>query len=336
MANKKISQLVGMGAGETVSGFYLLPVGAGPNGGPYVTKKITTKELADFIFTGDNSTYVGFPATTLSGVNKEIYFNNDDANWNTASNVVTQNPYLQVRASDGLLVTGSGIGAAVGGDNMGNCVATTTLNMQNNSITNVASLFFNTTASTVLDEDGQNLVMQAARDMTVSGIRHVHISGQALSLASTPISGDVNISRGLNFQGGDVSITNNSTGTLTVDNIVLNKTSKHEVYSVGASDTEIDWSESNIQKSSDGSTINYYFTNAAQGQTLTMYIDNSSTSQSIIPTFASGAADQNPNSVLWGGTGGPPHIDTHRTNVYTFICIETGIFASAVTGYEYT
>ena len=81
MANKKISQLVGMGTNEAVSGFYLLPVGAGSSTGPYTTKKITTKELADFIFTGDNSAYVGFPAGTLSGVNKDIYFNNNDDNW---------------------------------------------------------------------------------------------------------------------------------------------------------------------------------------------------------------------------------------------------------------
>ena len=69
--------------------------------------------------------------------------------------------------------------------------------------------------------------MQAAQDLTVSGIRHVSISGQALDLASTPISGDMNISRGLNLQGGDVSITNDSTGTLTVDNVVIDKTSRH-------------------------------------------------------------------------------------------------------------
>ena len=80
MANKKISQLVGMGTNEAVSGFYLLPVGAGSSTGPYTTKRITTKELADFIFTGDNSAYVGFPAGTLSGVNKDIYFNNNDDN----------------------------------------------------------------------------------------------------------------------------------------------------------------------------------------------------------------------------------------------------------------
>ena len=45
MANKKISQLVGMGANEAVSGSFLLPVGAGATTGPYTTKKITTKEL---------------------------------------------------------------------------------------------------------------------------------------------------------------------------------------------------------------------------------------------------------------------------------------------------
>lgn len=329
MANKKITQLAttsNVGAGD------FFPVAVAGGGTP-VTKKAESPTLATYIL---NPVPSSIPSIGFTGT-QNVYF--DKSNWidtTAAAGDGGTHAYIMVNKTDGQLTTGSGIANPVGGDNMGNCVATQNVNMQNNSIINIASLYFNATASTVLDEDGQNLVMQAARDMTVSGIRHVHISGQALSLASTPISGNVNISRGLNFQGGDVSITNNSTGTLTVDNIVLNKTSKHDVYSVGASANEIDWSDSNIQKSSDSSTVNYYFTNAKEGQTVTMYIDNSHASQSIIPTFASGTANQSPNSVLWGGTGGPPPIDAHRTNVYTFVCIGSGIFASAITGYEYT
>ena len=67
-----------------------------------------------------------------------------------------------------------------------------------------------------------------------------------------------------------------------------------------------------------------------------MYVENAHATNSYTPTFASGTANQNPNSVIWGGTGGPPHIAAHRTNMYTFVCIGTGIFASAITGYEYT
>jgi len=212
---------------------------------------------------------------------------------------------------------------------MGDCKATQNVNMQNNSIINIASLFFNQTASTVLDEDGTNLVVQAAQDLTVSGIRHVSISGQALDLASTPISGDMNISRGLNLQGGDVSITNNSTGTLTVDNIVIDKTSRHLPYNT---DVSVDWEDSNIQYDTvDPANLNYTFSNVRDGQTVTMYIENTNVTTTYTPAFASGT----PNTVLWGGTGGPPHVAPNRTNVYTFAAIHTGIFASAITGYEY-
>ena len=314
MANKKISQLVGMGTSEAVSGFYLLPVGAGSSTGPYTTKKITTKELADFIFTGDNADYVGFPAGTLSGVNKNIYFNNNDDNWSTASNVVTQNPYLQVRASDGLLVTGSGIGAAVGGDNMGNCTATTTLQMQNNNIGNVGS--------EITFQDGGNIGSSAGGISINSPDANTKIS---LTAPEVEINGSTEID--LN---GPVTVQGNLTNTggdLTVEDVVVENTSRHLVNDIGAGNN-INWSLSNIQKVSIGSTKNYNFTNALHGQTLTMYIENTAPT-SILPTFASGSY------VKWGGTGGPPHIDGARTNVYTFVCYDQVIFASAITGYVF-
>ena len=314
MANKKISQLVGMGANEAVSGFYLLPVGAGSSTGPYTTKKITTKELADFIFTGDNSAYVGFPAGTLSGVNKDIYFNNNDDNWSTASNVVTQNPYLQVRASDGLLVTGSGIGAAVGGDNMGNCTATTTLQMQDNNIGNIgAEMTF---------KDGGNI------GSTTSAIAITH--GTKLSLTAPEVelngSSEIDLNGPVTVQG---NLTNTG-GDLTVEDIIIQKTSRHDIHNQTGS--TINWSNSNIQKVITNSSSAYTFSNVLPGQTLTISIENNHNTASIIPTFKSGTTA----NVIFGGTGGPPHIDAHRANVYTFICIGTGIFASAVTGYEYT
>lgn len=316
MANKKISQLVGMGASEAVSGFYLLPVGAGSSTGPYTTKKITTKELADFIFTGDNTAYVGFPADTLSGVNKDIYFNNNDANWSTASNVVTQNPYLQVRASDGLLVTGSGIGAAVGGDNMGNCTATTALNMQDNNINNIGA--------EMLFKDGGNIGSSTAQlkmihpaKLILEGTNEVEINSSTLI--------DIN---GTTSVGGNVTV--EPTFDLTVEDIIIQKTSRHNIHQqVG---TTLDWSNSNIQKITTNASNAYVFTNPLPGQTLTISIENYHASNSIIPTFKSGTTE----NVIFGGTGGPPHIDADRANVYTFICIGTGIFASAITGYQYT
>ena len=309
MANKKISQLVGMGANEAVSGFYLLPVGAGPSTGPYTTKKITTKELADFIFTGDNTTYVGFPADTLSGVNKDIYFNNNDANWSTASNVVTQNPYLQVRASDGLLVTGSGIGAAVGGDNMGNCTATTTVNMQNNNIESIgARMNF---------QDGGNINSTVAQ-LEIENPTKLNLNSNAEVEINSSALIDIN---GTTSLGGNVTV--EPTFDLTVEDIIIQKTSRHNVHTAT---TALNWSNSNVQKVTTSSSDTYEFSNALHGQTLTMYVKNGHTS-AITPSFTSGTY------VKWGGTGGPPHIDTARTNVYTFICYNEAIFASAITGY---
>tara|TARA_R110000765_G_scaffold181927_2_gene287916 strand:- start:379 stop:1335 length:957 start_codon:yes stop_codon:yes gene_type:complete len=318
MANKKISQLTevgNVGAGD------LFAVSV-PAGGPYITKSCEPKAIATYAL---NPVPSDIPTIGFTGT-QNVFF--DKSNWIDTSDAGTH-AFVMVNKDNGQLTTGSGIGVVANGDNMGDCKATQNVNMQNNSIINIASLFFNQTASTVLDEDGTNLVVQAAQDLTVSGIRHVSISGQALDLASTPISGDMNISRGLNLQGGDVSITNNSTGTLTVDNIVIDKTSRHLPYNT---DVSVDWEDSNIQYDTvDPANLNYTFSNVRDGQTVTMYIENTNVTTTYTPAFASGT----PNTVLWGGTGGPPHVAPNRTNVYTFAAIHTGIFASAITGYEY-
>ena len=143
MANKKISQLIGLGANEDVSGFFLIPVGAGTSTGPYVTKQITTTELAEFAFTGDG---LGFPATRISGLNKDVYFDNND-NWQDASNTdVASFPFLQVRKSDGLLVTGSGV-AFDSTSTPWNYNAASDINMQGNDINNLDDVnFFGSTS----------------------------------------------------------------------------------------------------------------------------------------------------------------------------------------------
>jgi hypothetical protein len=319
MANKKISQLTevgNVGAGD------LFAVSV-PAGGPYITKSCEPKAIATYAL---NPVPSDIPTIGFTGT-QNVFF--DKSNWIDTSDAGTH-AFVMVNKDNGQLTTGSGIGVVANGDNMGDCKATQNVNMQNNSINNIASLFFNQSASTVVDEDGTNLVVQAAQDLTVSGIRHVSISGQALDLASTPISGDMNISRGLNLQGGDVSITNNATGTLTVDNLVIDKTSKHNVYNQTGGD--INWSKSNIQKSSLDQATNktYTFTNASHGQTLTTYVQNAHETSDIIANFNSGSY------VKWGGpTGGPPVVAAEKTNVYTFVCYDGVIFASAITGYAY-
>jgi len=223
--------------------------------------------------------------------------------------------------------------------------------MQNNSIINIASLFFNQTASTVLDEDGTNLVVQAAQDLTISGIRHVHVSGQALDLASTPISGNVTIT------GGDLEI--DPENKLTTNQIQVDGTASDYgsiEMSLGAIKpysealggvTNVNWARSNISHidRADDTTIKFY--NVKDGQTYTMYMKNTDTnnptSGTFLYTMGTSVSDAT-TGVHWGEQyDGPqqgyvkaaPTIGKGRTNIYTFVCIETGVFASAVTGYAY-
>lgn len=317
MANKKISQLTevgNVGAGD------LFAVSV-PAGGPYITKSCEPKAIATYAL---NPVPSDIPTIGFTGT-QNVFF--DKSNWVDTSDAGTH-AFVMVNKDNGQLTTGSGIGVVANGDNMGDCKATQNVNMQNNSIINIASLFFNQTASTVLDEDGTNLVVQAAQDLTVSGIRHVSISGQALDLASTPISGDVTFSQGgLTIPDGQGLTGGNIVG----DDVVINKTSRHLPHNNGAS-LIVNWANSNIQfdaRAQGAPAPNYTFSNALAGQTLTMYVDNNHNA-TVIPSFTSGS------TVKWGGpSGGPPHLVTLRTNVYTFVCYDGVIFASAITGYAY-
>jgi hypothetical protein len=274
-------------------------------------------------------------------------------NWENASTDVAVNPYLQVRLDDGQLITGSGVAVpAALGDDMGNCTATTDLDLANYDVINTDDIYFGggDTVSTRIEYEApgvKDLKVQAERDLTLSGIRHVKISGQALDLVNTPISGDVT------FTGGNVTVDpskvlyvneiNSYIGASADDKAVLSISGAARFFSNEADapdDTfdrvDIDWKDSNIQYDTiNGNetdhTLNYVFSNVRDGQTVTMYIENTHPTTTYIPTFVSGS----PNTVLWGGTGGPPHVAPHRANVYTFAAIHTGIFASAITGYEY-
>tara|TARA_R110002051_G_scaffold250630_1_gene309993 strand:- start:948 stop:1910 length:963 start_codon:yes stop_codon:yes gene_type:complete len=318
MANKKISQLTNVG---TVQDGDLFPLAEPAGGGSFTTKNCTPTSLAVFVLDP-------IAATQVSGLNKSIYFNNNDANWSTASNVVTQNPYLQVRQSDGLLVTGSGIGNAVGGDNMGNGVATTDVTMQNKNITGVHSINFYGGVNSLIEYNNTighmfDVKVQAAQDLALSGYRHVSISGQALDLAATPISGNVT------FNNGDLTVA--TPGSLTVDEITLRKRSSNQVVN-NSSNTAIDWSASNIQYvQATSTTTDLVFSNDIEGQTLTMYVKNNNASDKTV-RFNNTLG----TTVAWGGEYNlaPPSLVGSKANLYTFVRINSKIFASAVTGYD--
>ena len=69
-----------------------------------------------------------------------------------------------------------------------------------------------------------------------------------------------------------------------------------------------------------------------------MYVKNTSASR-IDCTFISGTASDNkvrmPMDTLGTSTHTFPKVNAKQANVYTFVRIHTGIFASYVTGYDY-
>jgi len=346
MANKKISQLTSMGTVGIGSADYFVTTES-VGGGNYATVKTTPDQVANYVLNP-------VTADQISGYNKNYFFNNVDSqgfsSWTKAGSNTLNFPYLQVDLNNGgKLVTGSGISVPAVGDDMGDCVATTHLDMSQHDIIYAQSIYFDgddSTSNTFIKKWGGGttyLTVEAENDLILSGQRHVSISGQALSLedgdTQTPISGNVIITGGnLEIDPGNKLIVNEikvARGTAANDSgsLVIEGASRHEPHNVGGLGV-VYWNESNIQYDTvSTASPEFDFFQAGNGQTLTMYIENTSNSIVSTPTFISGLTS--PNPILWGGTGGPPHLEPNRTNVYTFVCVNTGIFASAITGYAY-
>jgi len=338
MANKKISQLAGTIPKEIVSGSYLFASAAGNVGVGYETKKITAQQIAEYVFTGAEGD-LGFPATQLSGT-KNVYLNN--SNWvNSTSAQPPTFGYLMLRTTDGLLTTGSGIATPVDGDNLGDHTATEPLNMANNDIINADDIRFYQSAHSIIAKgvgNDDNLVVKAGNELTLEGTTYVRISGQAIDVASTPFSGNVTITGGdLEIDPGNKLIVNEISGaqgsltdypSITVKGAIV--TPPNEIVSFGSSPTLVKWSVSNVAWEGVNNDWTFNFSDVADGQSLTMYVENTDSS-SHSATFVSGSA------VVWGAeySNTAPAIAANKTNLYTFVRINTGIFASAVTGYVY-
>jgi len=318
MANKKISQLTDVGDVQVDD---LFPLAENVGGGSFVTKSCTSQKLAEYVLNPVS-------ATQVSGLNKSVFINNS---FEDSSSAVSQNThaYLMVRKSaisagknDGLLTTGSGVYTASAGDNLGNHTATEDLDMAQYDIDKVEQINFGSSVSTtMIDFDRPSpadkiLKVQAGSDLVLSGLDYVRISGQALDVSETPISGNVT------FNNGNLD----SDGMLTIDEITLRKRSITTPYNNGSS-TAVDWSNSSIQyMNANNATHNFTFSEMGEGQTLTMRVKNTLGSD-ITVTF--------PAEVVWGGEYGnvSPGLVDGKTNLYTFAKISTTIFASAVTGY---
>jgi hypothetical protein len=370
MANKKISQLNSVDPSVGIGPESVFPMVSGTSSSNYQTSKVTSVDIAKFVL---NPIPVGQPGMESIGFtgNSNIYFKK--TNWDNASTNVAVNPYLQVNLSDGRLITGSGVAVpAALGDQMGNCTATEDLKMQGYDIIRANEIYFGGTSAddyAVIDYSyyagSPQLTVLKIRsdDLTLSGTRHVSISGQALDLASTPISGNVTITGGdLEIDPGNKLIVN-EINTYTMadgdDPAILSISGSARFFTwetdapVGVSGN-VDWKDSNVQFDSTNSVINYYFKNVRDGQTMTMYVQNTHSSTSFTPTFtnesdwANGGLGGNdyyapPVPVLWSFPTGdtvaamkePPLLAAGTTNVYTFVNIKTGIFAAAITGYVY-
>tara|TARA_B100001939_G_scaffold340563_2_gene348841 strand:+ start:1065 stop:2024 length:960 start_codon:yes stop_codon:yes gene_type:complete len=319
MANKKISQLVGIGTSSTVSGTFLLPVGAGSSTGPYTTNKITTSELASYIFTGDSGGG-GFPAAALSG-QKDVYFNNPNYQNTTAAADGVDYAYLMLKTSNGLLTTGSGIARPVGGDNLGNHTATTTLNMQDNIINNVGQ--------SINFQDGGN-VGSTASEISIAHGTKIRLDAPTVQLGDAD---NVTVNGSFSARSADFA------GAITGDSLEVQGASYHNVTAL--SSNTIDWRDGNIQHRTinQNTSMTFQANTLKEGQTLTLYVENSDTDPHTI-YFRSGANTGNvlfppmPESVKHV-VNSTPGISGRKTNVYTFVNIHTGIFASSVTGYVY-
>ena len=366
MANKKISQLNMVDGAVGITSADLFPIASGGGGGGYQTASVTSLDVASFCLAPMPANQLNQPIGFTGNVNFNIkqsssaQINFDKDNWATAG-VGESFPYLQVDLDNGgKLVTGSGISVPAIADNMGNCVATTTLNMQANwlsgsdfSVTGVNDIYFNSSSETYGpkiekgDDPGEiyDLKVQAGQDLTLSGIRYVNISGQALSLedgdTQTPISGNVIIT------GGNVEI--DPANKLIVNEITITKdpgfssgvlsiegASYHDPNRADYNGGDVYWDYSNIQfcecNPLDDVFPTYAFQGVANGQTLTMYIRSTRTS-GITPDFT----HTTNVPVVWGAeySNTAPELESAKTNLYTFVRINTGIFASAVTGYVY-
>jgi len=337
MANKKISQLVGIGTSSTVSGTFLLPVAVGPDGGQYTTNRITVSELADYIFSGDNAGG-GYPAPVLSG-QTNVYFNNPSWQDTTAAADGTNYAYIMLNVNNGLLTTGSGIGKPVGGDNLGNHTATQTLNLQDNIIDNVGSQ--------IIFQDGGN-VSSSSAEISITHNTKIKFDAPTIQIGnadSIEVNGDFT-ARSADFAG-----------TITGDSLEIQGASYHNVGNIGASASAgnigVDWTNGNIQYQSIDANTTFSFTPGTPhpGQTLTMYVENTQANFNDFRTvlFKSGSStdkvlwsEQNDNlphaqgtAVSSAGAGKCPGVSGSRTNVYTFIAMNEKIFASAVTGYNH-
>ncbi len=192
---------------------------------------------------------------------------------------------------------------------------------------------------TVWDDTGNFVLKSETGDFV-----DINMTGNLVGKEAT---GDFYSKRGGPISG-DVSILGNSGLYVSGDLKIQSGISYNPSYDTGSADPTqkvINWASGNLLYKNLSNAINYNFTNVTEGQTLTMYVSNTTVSDHT-PQFTSGVqvddgagGTREENAVRWPadaeGNNGPPKVAAKKTNVYTFININTGIFASYLTGYDY-
>jgi hypothetical protein len=193
---------------------------------------------------------------------------------------------------------------------------------------------------TVWDDTGNFVLKSETGDfvdtnMTGSKLVGIEATGDFYSRRGGPISGDVSIlgDSGL-YVSGDLKVQSG-----------ISYNPSYDTGSMAGGVDIINWASGNLLHKIAPSSVNYNFINVTEGQTLTMYVHNS-TYVDETPQFTSGVqvddgvgGTREENAVRWpadiDGNNNPPKVFSRTTNVYTFVNISTGIFASYLTGYDY-
>ena len=175
----------------------------------------------------------------------------------------------------------------------------------------------------------------------------INMTGDFYSKRGGPIGGDVQI-RGPEL---DLSINPNPTlpnvtlhvsGDLKIESGV----SYHVPYIDPLENTVLNWASGNIHHKETSASVHYDSLGVKDGQTLTLAVTNTTNSEvdCFLHSGQPAHSEANsftavPDSVMWpmdpDGFRSTPKVGGYQTNVYTLVRINTGIFVSYITGFNY-
>jgi hypothetical protein len=174
------------------------------------------------------------------------------------------------------------------------------------------------------------------------------MTGDFYSKRGGPISGDVQI------VGPELDLSSNPNPAL--PNVTLHVSgdlkiesgvSYHVPYIYGDQAAYINCASGNLQyKTIFGSSVHYDLLEMKDGQTLTLAVSNNGALNRDVfihsgqPMYSeTNSFDDVPDSVLWpmspDGNRSAPKLGSYQTNLYTLVRINTGIFVSYITGFDY-